>query len=142
MPICQPRLLSHLRSHHWLPSRKSCRPPNIPKLQTTVTILYGMLDHSKALRLLRLHTTFLLESFTRLEALWTTEAHSKLGRDIMKGMLLSIESMLALDGLGSTLDALPRNLPSWSDLACKNLVESFKKLAQYQSAAQYLLHAT
>ncbi|KAF2194187.1 hypothetical protein K469DRAFT_651397 [Zopfia rhizophila CBS 207.26] len=139
---CQPRLLSRLRSRHSLPSRKSCRPPIIPRLRAAVNILNGMQNRPKALGLLRMRVTLLMEAFAKLEALRTADAHSELGRDILKDILLSIELMLASTDLESILGAIPRNVPSWSGLACENLVESFKKLAQYRPAAQYLLHAT
>lgn len=138
----QDRLLGRLRSQHAPASRRSCKPPIIPKLQHAAEIIEQLRHRPREYEEFRQYAESLVETFTRLEQLGTPEARSEHGRKLLKELLATIELMLASVDLQSVFAPIPRKgVDSWSGDARENLIERLQRLVQYRFAACYLLHA-
>lgn len=140
--VSQARLLGRLRSRHAPASRRSCKPPIIPKLQHAAEIIEQLRDRPSEYEKFREHAESLVEAFTRLEHLSTLEACSEQGGELLKELLATIELMLASVDLKSVFASIPRKgFESWSGDAREKLIERLQRLVQYRFAACYLLHA-
>ncbi|KAF2008556.1 hypothetical protein BU24DRAFT_415907 [Aaosphaeria arxii CBS 175.79] len=138
---CQSRLLVRLRSSHAKSHRrhKVGRQAVISRLCDGIKVISRLRINPAATAAIKPHTDLLECAFAKLEAMSFTAAHSESGSQSLYCIISKVEMLLTSTDIVALLMLIPNDIPTWPESAVRSLVKSLNGLAQYRSAAHYLL---
>ncbi|KAF2722039.1 hypothetical protein K431DRAFT_312004 [Polychaeton citri CBS 116435] len=135
--VLQHRLLARFRSKHAPSSLRSSRASPVSRLNSLCLLSCRLDPEGNAVKHLKLLASSLNHTFASLERLDVSQARGAKGRELLKVMLNTVESLMDID-IGHLFTKIPVHVDNWDEPARNNFLLKLRKLAQYRRAAVYL----